>query len=228
MEPHDKSPRLGCSDVRTRGPAFSLLVRLYDWLACADPVSDADLIFVLAGRQDRKVYALELYSQYRAPRLLLSVDRFEIRRFSALHSPVELDLVSTVASVSPRKRHLFVSFVGNQADTALIRPGKAGTLSEIHALAAWLKTHVEVHSVLIVSSGSHLRRIRMCCRFLLPASFPIRLLAVDKVDRLRREDWWRDRETRMIVLLEFPKLLLYWPLLHLQRIAGARTVLPGR
>lgn len=56
-------------------------MQLYDWLACVDPIGDADLIFALAGRHSRKVHALELFSLGRTPTLLLSVDRFEIRRF---------------------------------------------------------------------------------------------------------------------------------------------------
>jgi len=218
--------------MQTSRPSLSLLVRLYDWLACADPLTHADLIFVLAGRRSRKPFALELFSRGHAPRLLLSVDRIEIPRFSALPIPAELDLAAIVASIPPRKRHLFVAFGDHKGDNKteidIVRPGKAGTLSEIHALASWLKTHAEVTSLLIVSSGSHLRRIRMCCRFLLPASFPIRLVAVENDGRLRRDSWWRNRESRMIVLLEFPKLLLYWPLLHLQRIAGAKSILPAR
>jgi hypothetical protein len=54
----------------------TLVRRLYDWLACADSVADGDLIFAVAGRQSRKMFALELFSQGHAPKLLLSVARF--------------------------------------------------------------------------------------------------------------------------------------------------------
>jgi len=213
--------------LRTVGHPSRLLLYLYDWLACADSARDADLIFAIAGRQSRKIHALDLFSRGRAPRLLLSVDRFEIRRFSSLPlpSPIHLDLVQSVASVSPRQRHLFVSFADAKAEVTLVRPGRLGTLSEIHALAAWLKAHPEVGSLLIVSSGPHLRRIRMCCRYLLPKSLALCLTASENDDCLRRETWWCDPKARVIVLLEFPKLLLYWPLLQLQRMAGVRFVL---
>jgi hypothetical protein len=203
-----------------------LLIRLYDWLACADPVCDAELIFAPAGRQSRKIYALELFAAGRAPALLFSVGRFEIRRFADLSWPVPLDLLQIAAPVQPRKRHLFVTYSDRESAVEFIRPGKFGTLREIYALTAWLAAHRDTNSVLIVSSASHLRRVRMCCRSLLPASIQFRLLAVSNDGPfLGRETWWREKTARVIVLWELPKLLVYWSLLQLERLAGHRLVL---
>jgi hypothetical protein len=204
-----------------------LLARVYDWLACADPVGHGDLIFALAGRQSRKIFALELFAAGRAPALLLSVGRFEIRRFADIAWPVRLDLLQVVAEVPAPKRHLFVTYSDRESSVDFVRPGKFGTLREILALAAWLGTHRDTNSLLIISSASHLRRVRMCCRNLLPASIQFRLLAVENDGPfLARETWWQEKTARMIVLWEFPKLLVYWSLLHLQRLAGPRFVLP--
>ena len=193
------------------------LIRLHDWLACADPVGRGDMIFALAGRQSRKICALEMFSHGWAPQLLLSVGRFEIRSFVDLRIPAQPDLLQIAAPVAPAKRHLFVWFGNGKSEAELIHKGRLGTLSEILALNTWLATHCEVRSVLVVSSAVHLRRVRLCCRRVLPPSVRVRFLAADKQEpRLRRDSWWRSAETRWIVLSELPKLLLYGLVLNLR------------
>src|SRR5271157_5306720 len=90
-------------------PNSGLLNRLYDWLAASDPLQPSDVIFVLAGRECRKHFALELLREGRAPTLLLSVGRFEIRRFSNLELPTKLDLLAIASGTEPRRRHYFVN-----------------------------------------------------------------------------------------------------------------------
>jgi hypothetical protein len=205
----------------------ALLIRLYDWLSCADPVCHGDLIFVLAGRQSRKVFGLQLFSEKRAPNLLVTVGRFEIRRFANLAWPVHVDLLQIAKPVPPPERWFFVSSGTDVGTVELVRRGRFGTLSEIRALAAWLKRHPNINSVLVVTSGSHLRRVRMCCRNLLPRYVQIRLLAAsDDGGFLGRDGWWRDRETRRIVLYEFPKLLLYWPVLQFKWLRRFESAVP--
>jgi hypothetical protein len=140
---------------------------LSGWLTCADPVSRADLIFAVAGRRARKSYALDLFEQGFAPRLLLSVGRFEIRRLATLKLPVPVDLLALASSIPPPQRHFFVGFEGGACQVERIPVRTFGTLNEIEALAGWLAGREEIRSLLIVSSGVHLRRVRMCCRTLL-------------------------------------------------------------
>jgi hypothetical protein len=140
---------------------------LFDWLARADSPAPADAIFVLAGRKSRKVYAIGLFEQGMAPRLLFSVGRFEIRRFPELGLPQTIDLLQMAQSIPPPQRHFFVLLENQQFTVQRIPVRMLGTLSEIGALADWLLAHPEISSLLVVSSGSHLRRLRMCCRRLL-------------------------------------------------------------
>jgi hypothetical protein len=200
-----------------------LAARLYDWLACADSVADGDLIFAVAGRESRKMFALELFSQGRAPRVLLSVARFEIRRFAKLPLPVSLDLLSIAAPIPAPARHFFVSFETAKSTVEFVKlRGRFGTLREIQAFAAWLKDRPNINSVLVVSSASHLRRVRMCCRAFLPRRLQFRMLAVPNENPLEWDQWWRHREARVMVLGEPIKLLLYSVVLPLQRLF-ART-----
>jgi uncharacterized SAM-binding protein YcdF (DUF218 family) len=200
----------------------ALLMRLYDWLNCSDPVGHAELIFALAGRESRKVFALELFSQERAPRLLLSVGRFEIRRFARLPPvPAPLDLLQIAATVSPPDRHFFVSFNNGEVEVGLVPRGRFGTLSEIRALSSWLNEHRDVSSVLVVSSATHLRRVRMCCRALLPRRIEILVLGVpNEHPYLRRDRWWQNPTAKAMVLSEPMKLLGYRIVLPLHRAIG--------
>jgi len=80
--------------------------RLYNWLSPADGPGQSDLIFVLAGRQSRKLYALELFRQALGGTLLMSVGRFEIRKFAQLPIPADVDLLQ-IASTTPPLATLF-------------------------------------------------------------------------------------------------------------------------
>lgn len=141
-----------------------MLKFLLAWLARADPVAQADAIFVPAGLKARKAFAIQLMEKGIAPRILFSVGRFEIRRFPELGLPQTIDLLQMAQSIPPPQRHLFVLFENQQFTVERIHVRTLGTLSEIDALADWLLVHPEISSLLIVSSGSHLRRLRLCCR----------------------------------------------------------------
>lgn len=160
----------------TDRPSYRLS-RLRAWLSTADPPRRADLIFVLAGRVHRKEYALELFHQGLAPRLLFSVGRFEIRRFSKMPLPVPLDLLKIAQELPPPQRHYFVSFDGQEVHVEHVRPRRFGTLTEIAALGRWLDANPTIRSVLVISSAGHLRRVRMCCRTMLKAEMKLAYLA---------------------------------------------------
>jgi uncharacterized SAM-binding protein YcdF (DUF218 family) len=177
-----------------------------------NPLLSADLIFVLAGREYRKQYGLELFRQGVAPRILFSVARFEIRRFSKLSLPVPLDLLNVASDVPPPQRHYFVLFEGQGVQEEHVRPGRFGTLTEIESLARWLAGHPRIHSLLIISSDTHLCRIRMCCQSLLGANFKIALIAAPDTSSGERKS-----ESRTAVLVEMLKTLLYWVILRLRR-----------
>jgi len=169
----------------------------YAALACADPVQDADLIFVLAGRETRKVYGLKLFAEGRAPQILLSVARFEIRRFVKLDFPVPLDLLPIASPIPPPQRHFFVSFEGNTCQVEHIPARGLGTRGEIQALGQWLEARPRIRSALLVTGGVHLRRVRMCCRKLLAPGLAWRLVAAPEEVRARE------------VLAEAAKIPLY-------------------
>ena len=198
----------------------SALGRIYAWLAHADSPGAVDLLFVLAGRGDRKRHALQLYRKGNAPRLLLSVGRFEIRRFRELDLPQAFDLKEIASQVPPPLRHFFLYFDGYRWNVDRIPIGRFGTLSEIRALGTLLDAHPEIAAIGAVSSGAHLRRVGLCCRALLPARIRVRLIAVPEssadLDRQDGQDFGRSFG---LILCELIKLACYRLVLAL---GGAR------
>lgn len=208
-----------------------LLEHLYDWLSPSDATGQADLIFALAGRQSRKLYALELFQHRAASTLLLSVARFEIRKFAQLPWPADIDLLQVASGTPPALRHYFVSFEVGTTRVELIRPGYFGTLSEIRTLAEWLKKRPQIGKLLVISSAPHLRRVRVCCHALLPARVKIHFIATPNDSPLARDNWWHDRRSRTVVLKEIPKFFAYRLLLwgpRLRTFTGTGTTSPPR
>ena len=190
------------------------LPRVHEWLAPADAPRDADLIFVLAGRVNRKEYALGLFRQGLSARILFSVGRFEIRRFSKMALPVPLDLLELAQEMPPPQRHYFVFFQGQDVQVAHVFPGRFGTLREIEALARWLGAHPGIRSILVISSDTHLRRIRMCCRSLLNPNVEVAFLAAPYSPPEPERS--SALASTMDALFELFKVLTYWSLLKIR------------
>src|SRR5690242_15533525 len=109
--------------------------RIYDWLATADDPRAADVIFVLAGREYRKDFAVHLLEQGWADCVVFSVGRFEIRRFAHRLGAVGMELQRLAASVPPPVRHYFVALSSGKAEIHQVSIGRFGTWSEIRAFA---------------------------------------------------------------------------------------------
>jgi DUF218 domain len=191
----------------TSNPGF--LKRLYDWLAVSDPCQETDVIFVLAGRECRKHFALRLFRQGLASTMLISVGRFEIRRFFNLRLPASLDLLAVAATTEPRRRHYFVRVGHGTVEAQRISVSRFGTLNEILAFADWLREHPSIRSAMVVSSGFHLKRVRMCCRRLVPDGVKLRFVAAHEEGRFSSRDWWRDAIARRLMVSEVVKVAVY-------------------
>ena len=127
------------------------------------------------------MYGLELFRAKVAPRVLFSVARFEVRRFRELDLPMEFDLLPIALPVPAEERHFFVLFEGGAPKVERIPMRRFGTLREIQALSDYSGRHREIQSVLMVTSAVHLRRVRMCCRVILPREIHFKMAAVPRV-----------------------------------------------
>ena len=192
-----------------------LLPSLRDWLSPADQPCHMDLIFVLAGGMNRKVYALELFRQQLAPKILFSVARFEIRRFSKMSLPIALNLLKLAQDVPPPERHYFVLFEEQRVSVSHVCPKRFGTFTEIASLAQWLRGNPQVRSLLIISNSTHLRRIRMCCQTLMGRNIEVKFVAAPPSAPSESQE---TPDTPLAAsLIEFSKVLFYWLLLKLRK-----------
>jgi hypothetical protein len=178
-----------------------MLEFLFDWLSRADPPVHADAIFVLAGLKARKVFAIQLLKQGVAPRLLLSVGRFEIRRFPELGLPQTIDLLQLAQSIPPPGRHFFVLFENAQFTVQRVPVRVLGTLREMDALADWLNAYPQISSLLVVSSET------------------IFVAVPEEATMPNPQNWWNDGSTRRMVLFECLKIACYMAFLPFWKLA---------
>jgi hypothetical protein len=129
----------------------------------------ADAIFVFAGRESRKRFGVELFREGLASRLVLSVGRFEWRRFPSLGLPDDGGLAEQVARTEPRLRHFFVDVDSRGARCERIRPGISGTWRESRALAAFVARE-GIREIIVVSHRQHLLRCSLGLSLVLPES----------------------------------------------------------
>jgi hypothetical protein len=172
---------------------------------------------------------LQLFREGRAPRLILSVARFEIRRFKDLPLPEPLDLLPVAEQVVPPKRHFFVIWdsVRKARIIERIRMRRWGTLREIEALAKYLEANRDVKSVLILTSGLHLRRVRMCCDALLPGEVEFKVVAAPNDEgtaapAVPGDDKKGNQDDSFVATMrELAKLIVYRALLMSRKLSKA-------
>jgi hypothetical protein len=132
----------------------------------------ADAIFVFAGRESRKRFGVRLFREGVSPRLVLSVGRFEWRRFGSLHLPHDGGLVDLVSETEPRARHFFVDVRADRVACERVPTGLLGTWSESRALGSFVERE-GIERLVVVSHRQHLKRCLLGLRLCLPGSCSI-------------------------------------------------------
>lgn len=173
----------------------------------------ADAIFVFAGRESRKRLGLRLFREGLAPRLILSVGRFEWRRFPRLGLPGDGGLVKRVEATDPPKRHFFIRVDADGITSERIERGRLGTWSEARALAALVERE-GISTLLVVSHPDHLPRCLLSLEAFLPDSSSVLLVPVP-VSRDESEE--RSSALGASRLAELVKYAGYWILAHFRR-----------
>lgn len=190
---------------------------LIAFLSRAEPIAPverdkdvAEAIFVFAGGHPRKEFAAEVWRRGAAPVLIVSVGRFEWRRFAGLGLPGDVALRGAVEQVPPPERHFFVVVERGRAEALPIRRHRFGTRNEARALAS-LARERGWRSLVVISSGFHLRRVALVVRRALAGS-GVRLsfaaLPYDR-DLYGPGRWWRRPRGVRVVLSEVVKLAVY-------------------
>lgn len=141
----------------------------------------ADAIFVFAGRESRKRFGVRLFREGVSSRLVLSVGRFEWRRFARLGLPSDGGLVERVSETEPKRRHFFVDLRSGSASAEIIPTGVLGTWSESRALARFVERE-GIGRLVVVSHRQHLRRCLLGLSLTLPDSCEVVPLAAPADD----------------------------------------------
>ena len=148
-----------------------------------DSPQPADLIFVLAGRMDRKRYGLEFYRAGIAPRLLLSVGRYEVSKMAAIDFEGLDELIEQRNKLPADQRHFFCEVTGSGTRIEQARLSRWHTYGEILGLWEYLKRRMP-RSLIVISSDVHLRRVALTIDKVFPGVHPdVRYYAVPTRDR---------------------------------------------
>lgn len=126
----------------------------------ASPDVTADALFVYAGGQARKEHAAAAWRRGVAPVLVVSVARFEWRRYALLGLPGMDALQAAVEIVPPRERHFFVILENARVTVRRVVVHRFGTRNEARALAVLVRER-GWRRLLVVSSAFHLRRVAL-------------------------------------------------------------------
>lgn len=188
---------------------MNFLKSMSDFLAVEDPPASCDVIAVLAGPVERKSYGLELFRRSVAPRLVLSVARFDVGRTAALLHGAQ-ELIALRDKTPAQERHFWVDYENARRTIVPARLPRTGTFGELQALASYLAPYTP-EKIALVSTSIHLRRIRFCCsRIAFFAQAYVSLLAVPESDSsFRRNGWWMRSTDCHYLLSEYAKLLAY-------------------
>lgn len=186
-----------------------LLETACNFLVREDAPAPCDLIFVLAGRMERKPYGLQLFSQSLAPRLIISTGRFEVRQTAAALGNIP-ELLALRDQTPPERRHFWLDFKHDQPAIVVAGLKRASTFWELHALASYLEAEPPT-SITVISTSIHLRRVQLCCaRIPFFKDKVIRFLPVpEQQSSFRREKWWKRTDHWSYLVSEYVKLVGY-------------------
>ena len=203
----------------------SALARLYESLICNDAPRPADLIFVMAGRMERKIYGLELYRAGMSPKLVLSIGRFEVSKMRSLNVEGWDELRLLHQRTPPNERHFFLKLDASGFQAAKAMLPQWNTYGEVLAFRDLIQKE-KPRRVMVVSTDVHLRRVALTmgrvCR-----GMPIEFFYCPVPPRLTpfsKDDWWFRPFARRFVLNEMIKLAGYRIILSLPSSIARRCM----
>ena len=182
----------------------------YGGLIRTDSPEPVDLIVVLAGRMERKRYGLELFRAGLAPRLLLSVGRFEVSRMHTLGVAGIGGLTALRDQTPPDERNFFVEMDATGVRIEKSNLPRCSTYGEILSLRTFLAKR-QLLRVMVISTDVHLRRAALVVDQVF-RDMPIEFLYCPVPSRfgfLDRTGWWKRMDERHFVVKEFVKLAGY-------------------
>jgi uncharacterized SAM-binding protein YcdF (DUF218 family) len=178
--------------------ASAWLPRVAAILADEDPLRPADLIVVLSGSiPDRPRYAAELYHRRFAPRVLCASSQVPELLAAAGRPMTQAEISAAVlrAQAVPDRAILVVNrSTSTYEELALVRDAMRAH--------GWKR-------VILVSSPTHLRRIRITWERLNPRGGLVAILRATPYSSFHRDTWWRYERDLIAVQNEYVKIVYY-------------------
>ncbi len=196
---------MGCSLTAL---ALATFFRVGRWLVVEDPVGKARAIAVLSGRMPvRAMEAAKLYRQGYASEVWLTHSSEPGESLKALGIPYEGEEVYSA-------RVLIHEGVPAGA-IHVLEPPIVNTADEVRVISGALDREKD-HSVLLVTSKPHTRRVRLLWRKLAPAECRAIVRAASE-DPFDPRHWWRNSSDALDVVREVLGLMNAWAGLPLTR-----------
>jgi uncharacterized SAM-binding protein YcdF (DUF218 family) len=167
------------------------------------PLDRADAIVVLSGSStlaERTQHAARLYSQNRAPKILLTTDNHQGGWSSAeQRNPYFHEIaVKELTSLGVHSQNIEV-----------VRPPVTSTWDEAQIISEYSKTH-NLHSILIVTSGYHSRRALRTFRTQFEDTTEVGIDPVETgIQTPSPATWWLYPRGWQLVFVEYLKLIYY-------------------
>jgi hypothetical protein len=212
---------------QTEKRPHGVLNALYEFLTFSMDVRPVDLVFVMAGRMERKVYGLDLFRSGLAPTLVLSVGRFEVSKLKALQLQGYDELVHLRDNTPPDERHFFITMTSSAVRIERTKLATWSTYGETVAFLDFLRNQ-NARRVMVISTDIHLRRVVLTFKSVFhDAGIEFLYCAVPSaLSSVQKDHWWRRSADRRYVITELIKLggyriILSFPAWAVVRMMGA-------
>jgi uncharacterized SAM-binding protein YcdF (DUF218 family) len=171
------------------------------WLVVEDPLSHADVIVILSGRlPERAMEAARVYHAGYADKIWISPPIAPVDDLKAMN-------IAYLGEDFYNEKVLMAQGVPPDAIRILDRPD-ANTEAEVRQTVAELRA-LDYHSVIIVTSKPHTRRVRTIWRKLV-GSEPRMMVHYANDDTYDGAHWWRHTQDALDVVRETLGLLNAW------------------
>jgi uncharacterized SAM-binding protein YcdF (DUF218 family) len=192
---------LGGIFIVLAGAAATLFFTIGKWLVVEDPLAHADVIVVLSGRlPERAVEAARVYKAGYADQVWISPPVSPASDLKAMN-------ISYLGEDFYNEKVLIAQGVPPDAIHILERPD-ANTEAEVRQTVEDLR-NMDFHSVIIVTSKPHTRRVRTIWRELV-GSEPRMIVHFAPDDPYDGSHWWRHTRDALDVTRESLGLLNAW------------------
>lgn len=183
------------------GAAAAVFFTIGKWLVVQDPLVHADVIVVLSGHlPERAVEAARVYKAGYADRVWISPPVSPVNDLKAMN-------ITYLGEDFYNEKVLMAQGVPPDAIRILDRPD-ANTEAEVRQTAEDLR-NMDLHSVIMVTSKPHTRRVRTIWRKLV-GSEPRMIVHFAPDDPYDGSHWWRHTQDALDVVRETLGLLNAW------------------